>query len=72
MTKTCGNCSYYLTDEDDKGNVTEFRHDKNKDEGFCAIKELFTVRKKNDAACPAYISDEGDNNGVIDTVGRYG
>ena len=72
MTKACGNCSYYLTDEDDKGNVTEFRHDKNKESGFCAIKELFTVREKNDAACPAYVSDEGDKNGIIDTVGRYG
>jgi hypothetical protein len=37
MTKTCGNCSYYLTDEDDKGNVTEYRHDRNKPTGFCAI-----------------------------------
>lgn len=72
MKQTCSTCSCYLTDEDKDGNVTEYFHDKNKDEGFCAIKELFTVRKKNNAACPAYVSDEGDRNGIIDTVGRYG
>lgn len=72
MKKTCGNCICYLDDEDKDGNVTEYFHDKNKDEGFCAIKELFTVREKNDAACPAYVSDEGSKNGIIDTVGRYG
>lgn len=62
MKQTCGNCSYYLTDEDDKGNVTEFRHDRNKDEGFCAIQPLFTVRKKNDKICSDYAYDKEDRN----------
>lgn len=46
MKQSCSTCSCYLTDEDKDGNVTEYFHDKNKDEGFCAIKELFTVRQK--------------------------
>ena len=35
----CGTCIYYLTDEDTNGNVTDFHHDRSKDEGFCAIRE---------------------------------
>lgn len=60
MKRTCGNCVYYLTDEDDKGNVTEFRHDRNKDEGFCAIKELFTERKQDAKPCADYVYDKED------------
>lgn len=60
MKQTCGNCCCYLTDEDGKGNVTEFRHDRNKDEGFCAIQPLFTERKQDAKPCADYVYDKED------------
>ena len=58
--QTCGNCVCYLTDEDDKGNVTEFRHDRNKESGFCATRDLFFTVKKDEKACPLYTYDKED------------
>ena len=58
MKQTCGNCICYLTDEDDKGNVTEFRHDRNKPTGFCAIQPLFTERKQDAKPCADYAYDK--------------
>ena len=62
MRQTCGNCICYLddTDEDENGNVTNYHHDRNKDEGFCAIQPLFTVRKKDDKICSDYAYDKED------------
>lgn len=61
MKQTCSTCSYYLTDEDDKGNVTEYRHDRNKERGFCALRDLiFTERKKDDKICSDYAYDKED------------
>lgn len=51
---TCGDCVFYLTDEDNHGNVTEFRHAGDKPEGFCAIRDLFTNVKKDEKSCPDY------------------
>lgn len=58
--RTCGNCSYYLTDEDDNGNVTEFRHDRNKESAFCALRDLFFTVKKDEKACPLYTYNRED------------
>ena len=43
--------------------VSEFSNkhdDRNKDEGFCAIQPLFTVRKKDDKICSDYAYDQED------------
>lgn len=48
---TCKDCVYYITDEDENGNVTEFHSAKGMEEGFCAIRDLFFTRKKDDEAC---------------------
>ena len=60
MKQTCSTCSCYLTDEDKDGNVTEYFHDKNKDEGFCATRDLFYDVKKDTEACEDYIDDGED------------
>ena len=48
---TCSQCGYYLTDEDEKGNITEFHHDRTKPEGFCGKRELFHTVRRNSTAC---------------------
>ena len=57
----CGNCVSFLTDEDEKGNLSEFHHDRNKEEGFCAMRDLFYNVKKNEKPCKSWVHDgEGD------------
>lgn len=51
---TCGDCVFYLTDEDNHGNVTEFHHAGDSEEGFCAIRDLFTEVKKDEKSCPDF------------------
>ena len=51
LTKCCGNCVSYLTDEDEAGNLADFHHDRNKESGFCAIRDLFYNVKKNENPC---------------------
>lgn len=60
MKKTCGNCICYLDDTDENGNVTEYRHDRNKPTGFCAIQPLFTERKQDAKPCADYVYDKED------------
>ena len=47
----CGSCIWYLTD---------FRHDRNKPTGFCAIQPLFTERKQGAKPCADYVYDKED------------
>lgn len=54
---TCKDCVYYITDEDENGNVTEYHHSE-KDEGFCAIRDLFFIRKADDEICEDFIKNE--------------
>ena len=56
---TCKDCICYLTDEDENGNLTEFHHDKNADEGFCALRDLFYNIKANEKICNDFIYDKG-------------
>ena len=58
MIKVCANCCFYTTDEDENGELTEFHHDKNKDEGFCGIRDLFYTVKKDTKACDDFIKDK--------------
>lgn len=58
--QTCGNCVYYLTDEDDKGDVTDYHHDRNKERGFCALRDLILTVKKDDKICSDYVYDKED------------
>lgn len=51
---TCKTCSCYLTDTDENGDVTEFHHDAESKEGFCAIKDLFYDVNENTEACEDY------------------
>lgn len=63
MTQTCGTCSAYLTDVDTDGNLTEFHHNRNMDDGFCALRDLFyTVRKDERACCEWAYDKEGLND----------
>lgn len=55
--KCCGNCAYYMTDEDADGNFTDFRHDRNKDEGFCIMRDLFYMVKRDERACVDWMDD---------------
>lgn len=48
---TCGDCVFYLTDEDNKGMAG---HAGDSEEGFCAIRDLFTEVKKGEKSCPDY------------------
>lgn len=48
---TCNDCEWYTTDEDEKGNVTEFHSARGKDSGFCLIRDLFYIVTKNEKAC---------------------
>lgn len=63
----CGNCISYLTDEDDNGNVTEFHHDKNRNTGFCAVRDLFYTVKKDNKACNDFISDGDEKENILNT-----
>ena len=64
MLKTCGNCISYLIDENDNGNVTDFHHDRNKDSGFCAIRELFYIVQNDSKPCKNWVYDgETENEG---------
>ncbi|MEL3909553.1 MAG: hypothetical protein P1P58_00840 [Treponema sp.] len=56
--KHCGNCAYYMTDEDERGNVTDFHHDRNNDEGFCVIRDLFYTVKHAERACGDWMYDD--------------
>lgn len=60
MMPCCGNCVSYLTDEDGSGNVTEFRHDRSKESGFCALRDLFYDVEKNGKPCGEYAYDKED------------
>lgn len=60
MKHCCGNCAAYLTDEDEKGNVAEFHHDRSKESGFCALRDLFYTVRKNEKPCDEYAFDEGE------------
>ena len=57
IRNTCGNCIYYMTDEDTDGNFTDFHHDRNKDEGFCIIRDLFYTVTRDERACVNGIED---------------
>ena len=51
---TCGECRFYMTDEDEGKLIEHFRYctDEN---AFCLIKNLFTIVNKNDSACPDFL-----------------
>lgn len=61
----CGNCAYYMTDEDACGNLSDFHHDRSVSEGFCIMQDLFYTVKNNDKACADWMYDKsierGDN-----------
>lgn len=54
---TCGECTCFLTDVDENGDLTEFHHS-TQAEGFCAMLPLFTNRKATDEACNDFILDK--------------
>ena len=56
---TCGDCVFYLTDEDNSGMAG---HAGDNEEGFCAIRDLFTEVKKNERACPDYCAVKENKN----------
>ena len=60
--KCCGNCACYLTDEDDDGKVTDFHHDRNKESGFCATRDLFYGVERTDRPCKEWEYDNGENS----------
>lgn len=60
MTRCCGNCAAYLTDEDGSGKVAEFRHDRSKESGFCALRDLFHTVEKDSKPCREYTYDKED------------
>jgi len=53
----CGTCVCYLTDEDEHGNVAEFHHNRNSEQGFCSVRDLFHVVRRKTKACDEYIFD---------------
>lgn len=55
--RKCQNCAYYLTDTDENGNVCKFHHDRKKEDGFCAQRELFYTVKATDKPCEWYYND---------------
>lgn len=59
---TCGECVFYVTDEDGEGHLTSFHSAEGLPEAFCAIRDLFTVRRDGDSACTDFvpINDEED------------
>jgi len=46
-----------MTDEDTDGNFTDFHHDRNKDEGFCIMRDLFYTVKRDERACVDWMYD---------------
>jgi hypothetical protein len=54
---TCNDCAYYITDEDENGNVTDFHSAKGKESGFCAIRDLFYNCNKDDEACGDFVNE---------------
>lgn len=60
MKQTCGNCLCYLTDVDENENLTDFHHDRNKPDGFCAIRDLFYNVKKDERPCEEWEYDRED------------
>ena len=54
---TCNDCAYYVTDEDENGNVTDFQSAKGKESGFCAIRDLFYNCNKDDEACGDFVNE---------------
>lgn len=60
----CGNCILFLTDEDKDGNVVDFHHDRKKENGFCAIRELFYIVQNDSKPCKNWVHDgEAENEG---------
>lgn len=57
ISSRCGNCAYYMIDEDADGNFTDFHHDRNKDEGFCIMRDLFYTVKRDERACVDWVDD---------------
>ena len=53
----CGNCAYYMTDEDADGNFTDFHHDRDKTDGFCIVRDLFYTVEHNSKACADWMYD---------------
>ena len=60
INEHCGNCISFLTDEDEKGNVAEFHHDRNKESGFCAMKDLFYTVQNDSKPCESWVHDGGE------------
>lgn len=60
---TCNDCEWYTTDEDERGNVTEFHSARGKDIGFCVIMELFYPVTKHRKACQFF---KAVDNGKMD------
>ena len=54
---TCNDCAYYVTDDDENGNVTDFHSAKGKESGFCAIRDLFYNCNKDDEACGDFVNE---------------
>ena len=54
---TCNDCAYYVTDEDENGNVTDFHSPKGKESGFCAIRDPFYNCNKDDEACGDFVNE---------------
>lgn len=54
---TCNDCAYYVNDEDENGNVTDFHSAKGKESGFCAIRDLFYNCNKDDEACGDFVNE---------------
>lgn len=59
IKECCGNCINYLTDEDKNGNVTDYHHDRDKKDGFCALRDLFYDVKHDSKACDSWVYDGG-------------
>lgn len=49
--KCCGNCTYYMTDVDAAGNLSDFHHERGVADGFCLVQDLFYLVKSDDSAC---------------------
>ena len=54
---TCKDCVCFLDDSDENGNVTDFHHS-TKDDGFCAMRDLFYNVKATDKACEDFVLDK--------------
>lgn len=62
--KCCGNCMCYMTDVDTDGNLSDFHHDRKKESGFCAIRELFYIVQNDSKPCKNWVHDgEAENEG---------